>query len=261
MDFRILITLLTVVALIGLERLYPVVQTPRGRRLGHWPQNIFLVLLFQAMMFLFPALAPVAIASLSTEFELGLRFYFGPSLVREVSFFVMGLLALDLLVFLSHWSFHRISWLWPYHRVHHSETHLDATSAFRFHPMEFMISTFLKGIVIMTLGLSLICVLAFEVTLGVMALFTHSNIKLPHKVDRFLIKGIVTPNFHRVHHHKDSLTTNYGTIFSFWDRMFRTERVYDSGEVSSLEIGLNRPVPCERIDQLLVQPWYELPED
>ena len=50
------------------------------------------------------------------------------------------------------------------------------------------------------------------------------NIKIPKKLDQILSYIIVTPNMHKIHHHYELPYTdsNYGNIFSIWDRFFKT---------------------------------------
>lgn len=54
--------------------------------------------------------------------------------------------------------------------------------------------------------------------------FNHANISLPPKLDTILSYFIVSPNMHKVHHHYvlPYTDSNYGNIFSVWDRLFGT---------------------------------------
>jgi len=69
--------------------------------------------------------------------------------------------------------------------------------------------------------------------------FTHSNISLPNQLDRGLSWVFITPNIHKFHHHYQQPWTdsNYGNIFSFWDRLFNT-LVYD--DIQKVEFGLDQ---------------------
>ena len=66
--------------------------------------------------------------------------------------------------------------------------------------------------------------IAFEVVLNVSAMWNHSNINLPKKLDRLVSKIIVTPKFHEVHHSQDlsESMSNYGFFLSIWDYMYKT---------------------------------------
>ena len=70
------------------------------------------------------------------------------------------------------------------------------------------------------------------------AYFTHANFRLPKAVDRALGYVLVTPDMHKFHHHFERpwTDTNFGNIFSFWDRMFGT-LTYDN--VEKVQYGLD----------------------
>ena len=59
--------------------------------------------------------------------------------------------------------------------------------------------------------------------------FNHANIRLPRRVDRVLSWVIVSPDMHKVHHHYvlPYTDSNYGNIFSIWDRLLGTYRELD----------------------------------
>ena len=48
----------------------------------------------------------------------------------------IGILAIDLFAYWWHRVCHATPWLWRLHRVHHSDTHLDATTGARAHTLE-----------------------------------------------------------------------------------------------------------------------------
>ncbi|WP_424928045.1 sterol desaturase family protein [Amaricoccus tamworthensis] len=133
-------------------------------------------------------------------------------------------LALDLAIWAQHLATHKIPLLWRLHQVHHADVDIDVTSAIRFHPIEIALSMLLKIGLVYLLGASALAVILFEIMLNGMAMFNHSNIKLPDRVDRVLRQVVVTPDMHRVHHsvHRDEHDSNYGFSLSIWDRMFRT---------------------------------------
>ena len=59
--------------------------------------------------------------------------------------------------------------------------------------------------------------------------FGHANIKLPKKLDNLLSYVFVSPDMHKVHHHYvlPYTDSNYGNIFSVWDRLFGTFMTLD----------------------------------
>ena len=135
---------------------------------------------------------------------------------------LLDLLLLDFLIYWWHRANHRVSFLWRFHDVHHRDAFLDTTSAVRFHPGEVVLSALARAAVMVPLGLPLASVLSFEILVLLAALFHHSNIRLPGWFERPLSWLIVTPSIHWVHHHaaRRDTDSNYGTVFSFWDRLF-----------------------------------------
>ena len=168
---------------------------------------------------------------------------FGLFNLIETSPVVAGIacfIILDFLVWLEHVMSHKWQWLWRIHRVHHSDTGFDVTTALRFHPLEIIVSMFWKGAVVALLGAPVIAVLIFEIVLNGSAMFNHANVKLPLGLDRLVRLAVVTPDMHRIHHSQNVAETNsnYGFNFSFWDRLFGTYTAEPQTGMEKLKIGL-----------------------
>ncbi len=93
---------------------------------------------------------------------------------------VLSVVALVFLIYLQHVMVHALPLLWRLHRMHHADLEYDVTTGARFHPLEILLS------LILALGPPVVAVLAFEVILNGMAMFNHSNLKLPLALDRLL---------------------------------------------------------------------------
>jgi len=141
----------------------------------------------------------------------------------------LDLLILDLWIYWWHRANHEIQLLWRFHEVHHLDTFLDTTSAVRFHFGEVLLSAGVRAVVIIALDIPLTSVLVFETVVLLAALFQHSNLRLPRGLERALTLVIVTPAWHWMHHHALRVDTdsNYGNLFSFWDRLFRSKCRHD----------------------------------
>jgi len=133
-------------------------------------------------------------------------------------------LVLDLAMYVWHRMNHAVPLLWRFHRVHHTDLNVDVSSAARFHFGEVTGSTVITYTMMLFLGATILEVRLFQAVLFLMAQFGHSNIRLSRAAEKLFLFLIVTPAMHRVHHSndKDQTESNYGTIFSFWDRMFGT---------------------------------------
>ena len=152
----------------------------------------------------------------------------------------IAFIALDFAVWLQHYYMHRNPLLWRMHAVHHSDRDLDVTTALRFHPFELIVSTFYKSAIVALFGVPLLVALAFELWLNANALFNHSNIRMPRKLDRLLRLFLVTPDMHLVHHSTlvDEQKHNFGFALTIWDRSFGTYRAESLLGAENQKIGL-----------------------
>ena len=165
--------------------------------------------------------AAVGMAHFAGQQGWGLLNYLDWPVVVEMA---VGVVFLDLMIYLQHVVLHMIPFFWRFHRVHHSDLDLDVSSGFRFHPLEILGSMIYKLGLVAALGPSVMTVVVFEAVLSSMAQFTHSNIKLPLGLDRALRWLFVTPDMHRIHHsvERNETNSNYGFNLSIWDRMLGT---------------------------------------
>jgi len=137
---------------------------------------------------------------------------------------VLDLLILDLWIYWWHRLNHVLPILWRFHVVHHLDEALDSTSALRFHFGEVALSALVRGGLIWLWGIPLASVAVFESMVAVGAIFHHSNVQLPERLENALTKLIVTPKLHWVHHHavRHDTDSNYATVLSIWDVLFQS---------------------------------------
>lgn len=141
------------------------------------------------------------------------------------AFMVVGLLLLDLIgAYTVHFVEHKVKWMWKFHIIHHSDTHIDTTSANRHHPGESIFRLIFTVIAVAIVGAPVWLVMMYQSISVVLSQFNHANIKLPKWLDKAISWVIVSPDMHKVHHHYTQPFTdsNYGNIFSIWDRIFGT---------------------------------------
>lgn len=179
---------------------------------------------------------------------------------------LIGLMLMDLIgAYIPHWAEHQVKWMWQFHLIHHSDKHVDTTTANRHHPGESVIRFAFTFFAILIVGAPMWLVFLYQTSSLVFTQFNHCNIKMPLFLDNILKLVFCTPNMHRVHHHyKQPLSdSNYGNIFSFWDRIFRTYRVVDNAtliygldthfdniESSSIKTLLKAPfAPHRKVDK------------
>ena len=135
---------------------------------------------------------------------------------------ILDQLLLDFLIYWWHRWNHEWPFLWRFHGVHHLDRFLDSTSALRFHFGEVLISALARAGVILVIGFPLSSILVFETLVLIATIFHHSDLRLPVRLEATLARLVITPSIHWVHHHrlKQDTDSNYGTVLSFWDRLF-----------------------------------------
>lgn len=151
----------------------------------------------------------------------------------------LNLLILDFAIYFQHRLFHKIPLLWRLHRMHHSDVKIDVSTGLRFHPIEIVLSMLFKIALVVTLGISPVAVIIFEILLNASSLFNHANWNLK-KWDPLLQNLLVTPDMHRIHHSSQIRETNsnYGFCLSLWDRVFKSYCASAALPVEKMQIGL-----------------------
>ena len=220
-----------------------------------WPANFGIFLINSILLVVVP-LSAVGAALLSLEYKFGLFIWLKTALWPSI---ILTLLVLDVAIYWQHRLLHICSPLWRIHRMHHTDTSFDVTTALRFHPIEIGLSVLIKGAVIVLLGAPILGVIAFEILLNSAAMFNHSNIRIPQWLDKYLRYLFVTPDMHRVHHsvYKDEHNFNYGFCLSCWDRLFASYIGQPKDGHQDMTIGLEVFNNKEetRLDKLLTQPF------
>ena len=198
---------------------------PRGRLLRNG--GLWLVLVVAAPLIALP------LAAFATEHALWMRH----GLAASPAMLLVDLVVLDLWTWGMHRAYHETP-LWRLHAAHHLDEHLDTTSAGRFHLGEIVVSAAARMPLIAALAIPFSHVLVFEALLLSAALFQHSNVKLPPRLEAALSRVVVTPSIHWVHHHaaREDTDSNYGAILSLWDPLFGTRSA--RRRTPDMEIGV-----------------------
>nr|WP_321236317.1 sterol desaturase family protein [uncultured Psychroserpens sp.] len=176
------------------------------------------------------------------------------------AYVIAGVLLLDFFgAYLAHYVEHKVKPLWMVHLVHHTDHNVDTTTANRHHPLESVIRFIFTLFGVFIIGAPMGIVMLYQSMSLVATQFSHANIKLPKKVDNALSYILVSPDMHKVHHHYmlPYTDSNYGNIFSIWDRIFGTFMVLDR---DAIVYGVDT-FPDEeangKIGVLLKQPFHK----
>jgi sterol desaturase/sphingolipid hydroxylase (fatty acid hydroxylase superfamily) len=148
---------------------------------------------------------------------------------------VLGVALLDLIgAYTAHLVEHKVKPLWMVHLVHHSDHNVDTTTANRHHPLESLIRYTFTLLGVFVVGAPIGIIMLYQSISVVLSQFNHANIRLPRKVDTILSWILVSPDMHKVHHHYvlPYTDSNYGNIFSIWDRLFGTYMKLDPDKIT-----------------------------
>jgi len=147
---------------------------------------------------------------------------------------ICGVIVLDFTSYFIHRLIHKSKVLWQFHRVHHSEIDMDSSTSFKFHPLEAVIVFPALLAEIGLIGIGLPSIVLYNVIILPVFFILHSNLNYPKWVENIFSPVFATPNFHRVHHSDEQQYTdsNYGDIFSLWDRLFGTFQNVDPQKIN-----------------------------
>ena len=179
--------------------------------------------------------------------QFGLVYWFNAGVLATI---LIGVLALDFSSWLVHFVMHKFRLLWRFHLIHHTDTNVDVTTGLRHHPGDSLLRGIFFLLFIFVSGAPMYSVMIYQTLVVLSTAFTHANISLPKQLDKTLSFIIVSPNMHKVHHHwKQPYTdSNYGAVFSFWDRLLGTFTKLDTKDI---RYGLDRYYPDEKDEDLV----------
>ena len=253
MSLAVVLGSLLVVALVELcqprrQREFPVLRRRLGN-LGFWMLN----LLFAAFTF-----EPPARFRPELEAVAGVNFPSWPIVDAGLSF-VVGFLLLDLMRYAVHRCKHAVPFLWRFHALHHSDPDVDVTTSVRQHPGEYLLGSAVLWSAVIVLNIPAFVWVTYGLTVFVTEAVQHGNVRLPERVEHWLQPVLVTVDMHRIHHSVvfDQTNSNYGAVFSVWDRLFGTYTSLSGAQHDQIVFGV-RELPrrdCLKPSAMLLTPW------
>lgn len=207
-------------------------------RASRWTGNLGIAALNTVLVRILIPTAAVGAAIAAGRAHFGL---FNQIAIGRWPAFVLAVVALDLVVYLQHVMFHAVPALWRVHRTHHVDPDFDVTTGVRFHPIEIVVSMLIKIAAVGAMGAAPDAVVTFEVLLNATSMFSHGNLKLPARADRFLRWILVTPDMHRVHHSvvRRETNSNFGFNLPWWDYLLGTYRAEPAAGHLAMTIGID----------------------
>lgn len=245
------ISFLIIALVLGLEWVYPFRKKTFG--FCHFTVNVFLALISGLLNALSQAMFLLLIFEFIKRYDLGLLNLINCSFSIRI---LLSFIVLDFWMYCWHRLNHEYKFFWHFHLVHHTDQAMDMSTAFRFHPLEIVLSIAFNSVIFLALGLNLAELVFYKSLAQFFILFHHSDINLDKNVDGLLRSMFVTPRMHRVHHSciRTETDSNYSVVFSIWDRIFKTYKLVDQ---ESIVYGLEyfRTIRNKNLLALLLQPY------
>lgn len=170
---------------------------------------------------------------------------------------ILTVILLDYTLYVWHILTHRVPLLWRFHLVHHVDLDLDASTALRFHFGELMISLPWRAAQVILIGVAPTSFLVWQSFVFISILFHHSNVALPIKLERWIVRFFVTPRMHGIHHSivYEETNSNWSSGLTLWDWLHGTLRL----NVPQQEITIGVPAYREHkevtVGKILLMPF------
>jgi len=219
-----------------------------------WISNLSLTLFNRVLLHLIFSASVVGALGYVQNHKLGLlNMIEAPSWVK----ILVTIAFMDFMLYIWHLLNHQVPFLWRFHRVHHSDLNMDVSTATRFHFGELAIWAVIRITLILFLGISISGLLIFETIVVICIQLHHSSLKIPKWFEKIFWILFVPPSMHRIHHSVviRERNTNYGAIFSLWDRILGTLRT--AADQDRIRIGVGAYPRPEKLNfhHLLLMPF------
>ena len=246
-----LLTVGLIVVFAALERFFPRIKA--GSQKSRIAVIFSIGILAYATIWAFKNTVYIEVISFFLNFQI---YSISKAPIPIIAVFIISILLIDFMVYAFHLLSHKVSILWKLHSIHHADEHVDAKTGVLHHPIETITSLLFILFFAVVLGIPLIALILYAGMATLHNIFSHANIRLPISIDRVLRLIMVTPDMHRTHHSIDSRegNSNFGQIFSVWDRLFGTyvdqPAVGEDNLVMGLE-GSEKPIGFSLLNLLL----------
>jgi len=167
---------------------------------------------------------------------------------------LLAVLITDFLAWFHHLVRHKVPMFWEFHKIHHSQHHMNPLTDFRVHPVDYLIATMILIVPHLILQVDAPTIVLVGIVIQWHTMLYHSNLRTTYGPLRFIL---VSPQSHRIHHshEREHFDSNFGVIFSIWDRLFGTQ-VWDTKVYPGT--GVEESFPRERSmrEVLMLKAWW-----
>jgi sterol desaturase/sphingolipid hydroxylase (fatty acid hydroxylase superfamily) len=176
---------------------------------------------------------------------------------------ILAVVLLDYTLWHWHWLNHRVPFLWRFHLVHHVDRDLDASTALRFHFGEMALSVPYRLAQVALIGADAFSLGLWQAVLLPSILFHHSNLRLPLSLERVLVRVLVTPRMHGIHHsaYENETNSNWSSLLSAWDYLHGTALLGVPQRAVEIGVPAHRRPEAVTLGPILTLPFRRQQED
>lgn len=169
----------------------------------------------------------------------------------------LAVLLMDYTLYVWHILVHRVPFLWRFHKVHHVDLDLDASTALRFHFAEIAVSIPYRAAQLALIGIGPRDLSIWQTFLMVSILFHHSNVELPVRVERWLSRLLVTPRMHGIHHSiiESEANSNWSSGLTVWDWIHGTLRLNVPQQAVTIGVAAHRDPADVTLPRIVEMPF------
>jgi len=167
--------------------------------------------------------------------------------LKGIAAIILQFLVIDIIMYWWHRFNHTIPFFWQFHKFHHVDTKLNATTALRFHAVELMLSFLFRLLFFVVMGIGSAAIIIYGIFYLPIIIFHHSNLRISEKADNLLRTVLVTPGMHRIHHSVLPFETrsNYSSLLPWWDLVFKTNR---KKPVQEIRFGIDESMLTSEVE-------------
>jgi sterol desaturase/sphingolipid hydroxylase (fatty acid hydroxylase superfamily) len=171
----------------------------------------------------------------------------------------LAIVLMDYTLYVWHVLIHRVPFLWRFHQVHHVDLDLSASTALRFHFGEMALSVPWRAAQVAIIGTSPRALSIWQDFLFLSVMFHHSNLRLPADWERLLVRLLVTPRMHGIHHSivAEETNSNWSSGLTVWDWLHGTLKLDIPQKAVTIGVAAYRDASEVTLPKLVEMPFVE----
>ena len=156
----------------------------------------------------------------------------------------------DFIQWNTHRLLHRVSWMWEFHKVHHSVEEMGFAAHLRFHWMETIIYKSLQYIPLAMIGFGLQDFFIIHIIAVAIGHLNHANLNITYGPFKYILNNPVMHIWHHAKELPEKHGVNFGISLSIWDYIFKTNYLPKSGMNEPLGFAGDEKFPKTFVKQV-----------